>query len=79
MEIDNLTYLDLMDYWHYRQDLKPVRIDKKLAREILAKNQSVIIGGHIYYFELKNLGLDIYEITPVKKSDGVNGTFVKKL
>ena len=38
------------------------RIVEKLAKEILLKNETIIIGGTVKWFRLRKLGLGVYEI-----------------
>ena len=61
---NELTEIDIKDYWHYGA-LKPCRINTKLAKELLARNASFVKDGQTYYYKLVNLGLGVYEITPI--------------
>ena len=38
------------------------RTTKDVANELLLENESIIKGGHIWYFAIKHMGLNVYEI-----------------
>lgn len=44
-----------------------VRTTKEVAHEFLLENESIIKGGHIYYFAIKHMGLNVYCIKPRPK------------
>ena len=41
----------------------PIRVDKKIAKKWLLENKSVILGGTVFYFKIKDIGLGICEIS----------------
>jgi hypothetical protein len=45
---------------HTRQH--KARILEKLAKELLLRNESMIIGGTVKWFRLRRLGLGVYEV-----------------
>ena len=57
------------DYFHWENnrgtalDKVKHRIVKRVAREILQNNEKTTIGGKVYPFVLKSIGLGIYEIS----------------
>ena len=53
-----LNELSLPD--HTRQN--KARILEKLAKELLLRNESMIIEGTVKWFRLRRLGLGVYEI-----------------
>lgn len=38
------------------------RTDKDTAQALLLENEAIIKGGHIYYFALKHIGLNVYTV-----------------
>lgn len=38
------------------------RVPEKVARKWLLENKSIIIGGDVYYFEIRNLGLGVCSV-----------------
>lgn len=53
-----------------------LRVDKSVAKELLLENFSLIVGGTVRYFIIKDLGLGVCEIG-LRESGKVN-TFVTK-
>lgn len=39
-----------------------VRVPQKVARQLLLTNSSIICGGTVFYFLIKNLGLGVCEV-----------------
>lgn len=38
------------------------RTDKATAQGLLLENEAIVKGGHIYYFALKHIGLNVYTV-----------------
>jgi hypothetical protein len=43
--------------------LSVVRVKKDLATELILQNESIVLGGKVYWFNVKPLGLGIFEIS----------------
>jgi hypothetical protein len=61
---ENWTQHDLREHYQYNP-LAPYRITAKLAKELLQQNIYMIKDGQTYYYKLVNLGLGVYEVTPI--------------
>ncbi len=42
--------------------ISSARTTKEVAHQLLLENESLIKGGHIWYFAIKHMGLNVYEI-----------------
>jgi hypothetical protein len=40
----------------------PIRVDKKIAKQILLSNEGIICGGTVFFFGICDLGLGVCEI-----------------
>ena len=62
------TVNDLRDYFVFvplvNKDgsISSVRTSKEIASELLLNNESIIKDGCVYYFAMKHLGLNVYEV-----------------
>jgi len=59
-------------FWHAPMvneygSISGVRTTKEVAHELLLENESIIKGGHIYYFAIKHMGLNVYALKPRPK------------
>lgn len=53
-----------------------VRIETKLAKKWLLANKSVITGATLRFFQIRNLGLGVWEVALLPK--GYRGTLMVK-
>lgn len=49
---------------HINGSIICARITKDIAKEYLFLNKGMIKNGDIYYYAIKHIGLDVYEIKP---------------
>jgi hypothetical protein len=50
--------------YHSTRDavLSRVRVPKNVAQTLLRDNESIIVHGKVYFFQIKHIGLDVYEV-----------------
>jgi hypothetical protein len=65
---EEVTELELRRYWRYPQ-LKPIRISSKLAHQLLMSNAYIDKNNQTYYYKLVDMGLGVYEVTPVHMAE----------
>ena len=53
-----------------------VRVDRRIAKQWLLDNQSIVLGGNIRYLRIKDLGLGVCEVR--LREIGEVGTFMVK-
>ena len=56
------TYFFEVDELTKYNGVTAVRTCKKIATELLLDNVSIIRGGNIRYFQIKHIGLGVYEV-----------------
>jgi hypothetical protein len=44
-------------------DMFKDRVDKAVAKELLLRNESIVVNGVVLSFDIKNLGLGVCEVT----------------
>ena len=54
-------------FWHVPMvdkygSISGARTSKEVARELLMENESILKDGHNYYFAMKHMGLNVYEV-----------------
>lgn len=52
------------------KDGKPVRVEKEVAKEILRRNEVVVVKNQKYHFKIRDLGLGICELLPTYSNEG---------
>ena len=76
------TVNDLRDYFVFAPlvnrdgTISSARTSKEIASELLLNNESVIKDGCVYYFAMKHMGLNVYEVKLRPKN--MTNTFIVK-
>ena len=73
VEVDELTVDELMNRYN---GVTAVRTTKDVATELLMDNVSIIRGGNIRCFQIKHIGLGVYEVK-LRDNNRVNTILVE--
>ena len=78
MNEEQITYTEAINYLRCQPTNCPIRVDKSVAREFLLKNEGVICGGKVFYFGIRDLGLNVCEVWKADLAQKENKLIKKK-
>jgi len=62
----SLTYDEFIDTIRNKPVGYAVRVEKKIAKQVLIENRNVVFNGRVYYLGIREIGLGLCEIWKVE-------------
>ena len=72
------AYMNAIDALRSQPTNCPIRVDKSVAKKFLLRNEGVICGGNVFYFGIRDLGLNVCEIWKADLAQRENKLIKKK-
>lgn len=78
MKKEQIAYADAIDFLRHQPTNYPIRVDKSVAKEFLLRNEGVSCNGYIFFFGIRDLGLNVCEIWKADLAQRENKLIKKK-
>jgi hypothetical protein len=75
---NNLTYHEAIDKLSGWPTNCPLRVEKKVARRFLLENTGVVCGANVFFFGIRDLGLNVCEVWKADLHQRENKMFPRK-